>query len=85
MKTIPIAVTVSAFFTVGSAFAQNSLVKEGDYYALGKTVVQQPSTQELNEAKEGDYYAPYKTIVQQPSAWESNQAKEGDYYTPTQK
>jgi hypothetical protein len=32
--------------------------QQGDYYAPSKTIVQQPTAQELRQAEQGDYYAP---------------------------
>ena len=72
-----------AAFIPAPAFAQSSdLIKEGDYYAPTKSVVQRATPQELNEFKQGDFYAPVKTVVQQPTAQELNQAREGDFYAP---
>jgi len=62
---------------------QPGKVPEGDYYAAHKTIVQQPTPQELNQVREGDYYPPRRTMVQQPTPQELNQAREGDYYAPS--
>jgi hypothetical protein len=59
-----------------------SQVQEGDYYAPGNTIVQQPTAAELNQAKEGDFYAPSATIVQEPTARELHKAEQGDFYAP---
>lgn len=59
-----------------------SQAQEGDYYAPGNTVVQQPTPQELNQAKDGDYYTPSNTTVQQPTPQELYRARQGDYYAP---
>ena len=46
-----------AAFVPAPVFAQSTdLIKQGDYYAPNKTVVQQPTAQELNEARQGDFY-----------------------------
>ena len=72
-----------AAFIPAPVFAQSSdLIKEGDYYAPTKSVVQRATPQELNEFKQGDFYAPVKTVAQQPTAQELNQAREGDFYAP---
>jgi hypothetical protein len=60
----------------------SDLIKERDYYAPTKSVVQRATPQELNEFKQGDFYAPVKTVAQQPTAQELNQAREGDFYAP---
>ena len=86
MKTIlTVATVVVAFYVAAPAFAQNSPVKAGDYYAQSTIIRQQPTAQELNRAKEGDYYAPDRTAVQRPTVQELNQAKEGDYYAAAQR
>jgi len=65
------------------ASAADLSATEGDYYAPGTTVQQQPTAAQTKQAEEGDFYAPAKTIVHQPTAQELKQAKEGDFYAPT--
>jgi len=56
----------------------------GDYYAPNRTIVQQPTPQELNEFRGGDYYdyAPGRRLVRRPTARELNEIRRGDYYAP---
>ena len=37
---------------------QDLQAEKGDFYAPVKTIVQQPTAQELKQAQEGDFYAP---------------------------
>jgi hypothetical protein len=94
MRKILVAGSLGAFvalqlaalpFVVPAAAQTASSIREGDYYAPGATVVQQPSQQGLNEAKEGDYYAPDKTTVQQPTPGQIDRLRQGDYYFPEDK
>jgi hypothetical protein len=72
-----------AAFIPAPVFAQSAdSIKQGDYYAPTRTVVQHATPQELNGAKQGDFYAPTRTVVQQPTAQELNQGREGDFYAP---
>jgi hypothetical protein len=72
-----------AAFVPAPVFAQSTdIIKQGDYYAPSRTVVQRTTPQELTEARQGDYYAPSNSVVQQPTAQELNQAREGDFYAP---
>jgi hypothetical protein len=67
----------------GTVFAQQpDWSQPGDFYAPGKTIVQQASPQELRQFQEGDFYAPGKTAVQHPSASDLNQFHDGDFYAP---
>jgi hypothetical protein len=76
--------TIAVLSASTAAFAQRAdWSQRGDYYAPGKTIVQQATPQELNQLREGDYYAPGKATVQRPSRSELNQFDEGDYYAPT--
>jgi hypothetical protein len=82
MKTI-LAAAVFALSISAPALAQQAdWSQTGDHYAIGNTVVQQPTPQELNQAKEGDYYAASKTVVEQPAPQQLRQDREGDYYAP---
>jgi hypothetical protein len=75
--------TVAAASISTAAFAQQpNWSQQGDYYAPGKTIVQQATPQELNQLREGDYYAFGKTTVQAPTRSEFGQFGEGDYYAP---
>ena len=79
-----LAVTTLMLSVAISAQAQtSSSAQEGDYYDPAKTIVQQPTSQELNEVKHGDYYAPGTAAVPQPTPQELNEVRHGDYYVPT--
>jgi len=52
--------SVLAMLIAAPAMAAQFPTTGGDYYAPIKTVVQQPTAQELKEAQEGDFYAPIK-------------------------
>lgn len=85
MKTVGRILVIAALAAAIPApvFAQTAdLLKDGDYYAPAKTVVQKASPQERGELKDGDYYAADKTVVQRPTQRELNQVREGDYYAP---
>jgi hypothetical protein len=82
MKTIFAAVAFATLALSAAVPAQAQSLSEGDYYAPSRTVVQQPTAQELKQAEEGDFYAPKKTIVQVPTARELNEAEQGDFYAP---
>lgn len=75
-------VSVLALLIAAPAVAQPSAT-DGDYYAPTKTIAQQPTSSQTNQAEEGDYYTPVPTIAQQPTAQELRQVQEGDYYAPT--
>ncbi len=53
------AVSVLALSIAGPAAAQKP-APQGDYYAPGTTIVQQPTAAEIKQDKKGDYYAPDK-------------------------
>jgi hypothetical protein len=53
-------VSVFAMLIAAPAMAAQLPATGGDYYAPIKTVVQQPTAQELKDAQEGDFYSPMK-------------------------
>jgi hypothetical protein len=73
--------SVLALSIAAPAAAQSAM--DGDYYAPGKTIVQQPTAAQTKRFEQGDYYAPVPTIVQQPTTRQLNRAEQGDFYAPT--
>jgi hypothetical protein len=57
--------------------------QQGDYYAPSKTIVQQATPRELNEARQGDFYAPSNMVVQEATPQQLRKFREGDFYAPT--
>jgi len=78
-----LASVLALLITAPATAQQPDWSQRGDYYAPGKTIVQQPTPGELKQEEEGDYYAPGKTIVERPTPGELNQEKGGDFYAPT--
>jgi hypothetical protein len=78
-----LAATLAVAVSAPALAQQSNWSQPGDYYAPGRTIVQQPTAAQLSQFQQGDFYAPGKTVVQQPSAQELNRLREGDYYAPT--
>jgi hypothetical protein len=76
-------ITIFALSIPAPALAQPAdLSQDGDYYAPGRTIVEQPTPQETKQFQEGDYYAPDKTTVRRSTPREKNLIRQGDYYAP---